>query len=82
METFLNLVSIRLETVKFSDKIYKHLLQTVKEINKKINHSNSHKRLLPEDKISDILLKHYIQEQETRSKREGIYFVKNENNGM
>ena len=60
----------------FVDKIYPGLTALVDKIEKRLEVRRDKRKIHFSERNTDLLFKHYIQEIESRNKREGAYFIR------
>jgi hypothetical protein len=68
---------MKIEFVSESMLIYPSLYRIKDKLESALNYKGSRRRINNlDDHLSDLLYQHYIQELQTRSSRNGIYFIR------
>lgn len=74
---FLDLIKTKIEFMCESEAVYSVLLRVQAQLEGRLDYYGSRKWLNAEDKLEDTLFTHYIQYMQSKSNRNGVYYIRN-----
>ena len=73
----LTFFKMKIEFVQYSRLIYPALYRVQSQLESKLDYKGSRRKINNlDDHLSDLLFQHYLQELQTKSTRNGVYFVR------